>query len=227
MKQDQLDSLFDDAVATTQPARRPKEPIAREALLEPPYRYWLKRAWGSGPQIAWAMLNPSTADGLQDDPTMWRVMEFSLRWGFGSCVVVNIYPFQSSKPADMKKWRRTFSVLPGVGGNDEGWHAWQDNIKTSADLLTGAQARVAAWGAGADLEDVSWWLEGIHIERGGIESYTEQVMAGTCKVMDIGKPITDWLCLGTTKDGAPKHPLARGKERVPADFTPVPWSFPQ
>lgn len=30
-------------------------------------------------------------------------------------------------------------------------------------------------------------------------------------------------CLGTTMSGAPKHPLARGKHRVPDDFEPVPW----
>lgn len=30
-------------------------------------------------------------------------------------------------------------------------------------------------------------------------------------------------CLGTTLSGAPKHPLARGKHRVPGDFEPVPW----
>lgn len=28
-------------------------------------------------------------------------------------------------------------------------------------------------------------------------------------------------CLGTTKDGHPKHPLARGKHRIPDDFEPV------
>jgi hypothetical protein len=31
-------------------------------------------------------------------------------------------------------------------------------------------------------------------------------------------------CLGTTQDGFPKHPLARGKHRIPAAMQPVPWS---
>lgn len=30
--------------------------------------------------------------------------------------------------------------------------------------------------------------------------------------------------LGTTQDGFPKHPLARGKHRIPADQQPVAWS---
>lgn len=31
-------------------------------------------------------------------------------------------------------------------------------------------------------------------------------------------------CLGTTQDGFPKHPLARGKHRISEDFTPQEWS---
>jgi hypothetical protein len=34
------------------------------------------------------------------------------------------------------------------------------------------------------------------------------------------------LCLGITKDGHPKHPLARGRERVPDDAPLVPWQVP-
>lgn len=30
-------------------------------------------------------------------------------------------------------------------------------------------------------------------------------------------------CLGTTQHGAPKHPLARGKGRIPHDFQPIVW----
>ena len=30
--------------------------------------------------------------------------------------------------------------------------------------------------------------------------------------------------LGTTDSGAPKHPLARGKHRIPADQAPIDWS---
>jgi hypothetical protein len=33
----------------------------------------------------------------------------------------------------------------------------------------------------------------------------------------------DLICLGLSKDGAPKHPMARGKSRVPDDQQPVPF----
>jgi hypothetical protein len=32
------------------------------------------------------------------------------------------------------------------------------------------------------------------------------------------------ICLGLTKDGHPKHPLARGQHRVPDDFQPIPFA---
>jgi hypothetical protein len=32
--------------------------------------------------------------------------------------------------------------------------------------------------------------------------------------------------LGLTKDGFPKHPLARGKHRIPAEQRPIAWSTP-
>jgi hypothetical protein len=33
-------------------------------------------------------------------------------------------------------------------------------------------------------------------------------------------------CLGLTNSGAPKHPLARGKHRIPDDFEPIPFGDP-
>lgn len=208
------------AAAPVPPPRRPVEPILRSALVEPPYRFWLKRAWGAGPMCAWAMLNPSVADGSKDDPTMLRVMEFSLRWGFGSCVVVNLYPFITPLPAEMKAWRAKV-LMTGPGTNPE-TEAWFDNVDHCARELSAAARRVAAWGNNADGQDLSWWLESIAWQRAncGMKSDSE------VPAIDPGAPIGDWLCLGTTTSGAPKHPLARGAHRVPPDFEPVPWRAP-
>lgn len=43
--------------------------------------------------------------------------------------------------------------------------------------------------------------------------------------------LTEWIrcqgvemiCLGTTQNGSPKHPMARGKHRIPRDQTPIVW----
>lgn len=34
----------------------------------------------------------------------------------------------------------------------------------------------------------------------------------------------DLICLGTTQSGQPKHPMARGKHRIPRDQQPIIWS---
>lgn len=34
------------------------------------------------------------------------------------------------------------------------------------------------------------------------------------------------ICLGLTKDGNPKHPMARGEHRIPDDFEPMPFQPP-
>ena len=44
------------------------------------------------------MLNPSTADQTQDDPTIRRVMHFADREGYDYLSVVNLYAARSTNP---------------------------------------------------------------------------------------------------------------------------------
>lgn len=73
----------------------------KSAIVSPcgRYRYRLDRTWdpGSG-RIAWVMLNPSTADATDDDPTLRRVIASSQRWGFGALSVVNLFAWRSTNP---------------------------------------------------------------------------------------------------------------------------------
>jgi hypothetical protein len=63
------------------------------------YRYTLTRWWNpDSPQIAWIMLNPSTANGSENDPTLRRVIDFSKRWGYGGLVVVNLFALVATDP---------------------------------------------------------------------------------------------------------------------------------
>jgi len=62
-----------------------------------------------------------------------------------------------------------------------------------------------------------------------------QILAGWGNGGSHDVHITDWFCLsaaslgvtltclGTTKNGHPKHPLARGKHRIPRDQQPIVW----
>lgn len=71
--------------------------------VERTYRYSLMRLWDPGlPSITWMMANPSTANAVEDDPTIRRVIGLSEGWGYGSIVVVNLLPIVSSNPQDLR-----------------------------------------------------------------------------------------------------------------------------
>ncbi|RVT96200.1 DUF1643 domain-containing protein [Rhodovarius crocodyli] len=114
----------------------------RSALISPcgTYRYTLGRVLGHGRRsVVWAMLNPSTADALKDDPTIRRVVDFSRRWGFDQVTVVNLYALRSSQP--------------------EALWCHQDPVGTENDrhirrALLDAETVVCAWGAHAKADRV-------------------------------------------------------------------------
>lgn len=70
------------------------------------HRYNLTREVGTdvGGQVCWVMLNPSTADAETDDPTIRRCINFTREWEYGKLVVVNLWPYRATKPADLKRW---------------------------------------------------------------------------------------------------------------------------
>lgn len=98
------------------------------------YRYDLTRTWDSaGPLALWVMLNPSTADSEQDDPTIRRCIDFSKRQDMGGLVVVNLMAYRATRPADLPD-----DPEAAIGPDNEHYlllHA------ARADLV------VAAWGA--------------------------------------------------------------------------------
>lgn len=100
------------------------------------YRYRLHRTWNpDGPTVAFLMLNPSTADAEQLDPTCRRCKSYAEDWGFGELVVGNIFAVRATDPDDMK-------AHPNPIGPENDHYLVE--ISKDADLV------VAAWGAHAD-----------------------------------------------------------------------------
>ena len=96
------------------------------------YRYRLTRRWDeSRPAVMFVMLNPSTADACQDDPTISRCIGFARDWGYGELLVGNLFALRSSDPGALL--RSDDPVGP-------------DNDDALLDLAQSAALVIAAWG---------------------------------------------------------------------------------
>ncbi len=63
------------------------------------FRYYLERQWDESLKtVCFIMLNPSTADADNDDPTIRRCIAFAKAWGYGGLIVVNLFAFRSTDP---------------------------------------------------------------------------------------------------------------------------------
>lgn len=63
------------------------------------YRYLLTRYWDyTKPRVGFVMLNPSTADAKEDDPTIRRCINFAKSWGYGGIVVGNLFAYRATDP---------------------------------------------------------------------------------------------------------------------------------
>lgn len=106
------------------------------------YRYSLYRDWRAPHQkahwVTFVMLNPSTADGNEDDPTIRRCIGFARQFGGTGLAVVNLYAYRATKPTDL--WKAADPVGP-------------ENDDTLGLFFAMAARRdmpiIAAWGANA------------------------------------------------------------------------------
>lgn len=168
------------------------------------HRYSLTRQWGPGPVCVFVMLNPSTADGVEDDPTIRRCRGFAKSLGAGSLHVVNLYSYRATNPADLYD-----AVGAGIRLNgplaDEAIVEAAGLASISGTLGGRTVPAIAAWGAGpAPLRNLF-----LHRHRIAFVSHTFLNFAG------------GMASLGTTKSGQPRHPLY-----LPSAASPTRWSQP-
>lgn len=113
------------------------------------YRYVLWRYWDEALlPLVWIMLNPSTADGKVDDPTIVRVMNFTRAWGYGGCRVINLYALRATDPKELRR------AADPVGPENETF--WDADLRTLGEC-------VCAWGANPmakkiEEESMDWLL---------------------------------------------------------------------
>lgn len=121
------------------------------------YRYLLWREWrgfsthenwrwfgakdGAGHELGepkscvFIMLNPSTADGETDDPTIRRCVAFAKAWKYDRLEVVNLFAHRATNPREL---------LALGHGDDPVGHENQDHVEEAA-LRAGVI--ICAWGA--------------------------------------------------------------------------------
>lgn len=100
------------------------------------YRYLLTRIWDPAVKpVVFLMLNPSTADALEDDPTIRRLAGpngFARRMGAGGLAVVNLFGLRSTDP------RALLHHPDPVGRHNDAF------VRQATDM---ADTVVCAWGA--------------------------------------------------------------------------------
>lgn len=104
------------------------------------YRYVLRRRWAlHGDGVCWIMLNPSTADARQDDPTIRRCVGFSKDWGYGWLVVVNLFATRATDPKELR-------LRPDFYQSEHQELIGPQNDAAILKVTAAAKLTVAAWG---------------------------------------------------------------------------------
>lgn len=169
--------------------------MARDATFLGRHRLKLSRDWAEGRRALVIGCNPSAADAMRDDPTSrWWNRWFS-HAGFGGYDAVNLYPFCTASPLECRK------IASAISDDDQA--ALDRNLDLIVALARSADQIFACWGA------IAW-------DRDWIAHVCNQIG------VSAGSEMILW-CWGQTKDGAPKHPLARGKHRIEPRVQPEIW----
>lgn len=157
------------------------------------YRYRLTRDWSTGPTdlfasdreagsgtprtMTFVMLNPSTADATEDDPTVRRCIGFANRESCTRLQIVNLFAWRATDPDDLFD-------LGNAGENVIG----PDNDRHIRDAVRWSHVVVAGWGA--NVSRAPWALARATRVRVLVDAESRRLRS-----------------LGLTKAGHPKHPL--------------------
>lgn len=169
------------------------------------HRIELRRRWKmEGRTAAVIGLNPSDAgsqrpDGSErDDPTSTWWINWFRAAGFAEYRAANVYSFVSSSPRECRRFADWENNGPDWWARD----AMQRNLTELCKITASADQVFVCWGAASWAGD---WID--HV--------LEEIAC------DGGNPPL-W-CWGFNADGSPKHPMARGRHRIPAGQEALLW----
>lgn len=159
----------------------PKPTPIFDEIADGSWRYCL--TWPPGepelPRALWVLHNPSVAGVYTSDRTAEKVRMFSIRFGAEGFRIVNVWPYRATDPKQL--WRQRHATRCGAN-NDV--HIGTAVMATSGPVIVG-------WGSPsppASERDAT--IEDIAITLGILRTLRDPI-----------------YCLGTNKDGSPKHPL--------------------
>ena len=124
--------------------------LHRHAVISPDglYRYRLSRSWdGTKLPLVWIMLNPSTADATEDDPTIRRCMSFAKREGAGGIEVLNLFAYRATNPKELE------DAADPVGPDNDEWI--REVLHPHSRCVCGWGAFPKAWGRAATVLDLA------------------------------------------------------------------------
>jgi hypothetical protein len=139
---------------------------------------------GAGQQIGeplacvFVMLNPSTADGNEDDPTIRRCVSFAQREGYDRLEVINLFSYRATDP----------KALLALNHNDD--PVGTDNERHVDLTLNRAGLVICGWGV-----------------HGGHIGQDETMLGWLQDRIDLLPRQVAIMALGITKAGHPRHPL--------------------
>jgi hypothetical protein len=148
------------------------------------YRFVLWRSWSNvgipANAVNFVMLNPSTADAEEDDPTIRRCVGYAKAWGYGGLIVTNLYPLRATDPRQLKTEDQPEG--PRIGGAILG-KPFLENDMHIKGYARRAKLVVCGWG------------------NHGRGEHAERMLA---MIRDVGQVPH---CLALTGSGQLSHPL--------------------
>lgn len=147
------------------------------------FRYRLWRIWRpEWPRLLWIMLNPSTADAANDDPTIRKCAAFARGWNYGGIEVANLYAFRTPSPQALKA---------------SGYRVGPDNLEVLRTMLRALPSDtrvVAAWGAHAQ-PSMQEWLR-VEALQAGVPLYflkqNKDGSPGHPLYLPLASELTEW-----------------------------------